>query len=271
MEIREISKDKLKVKVYKTRPEMGTDAADEVAGRINSMLETRDYINIVFASAPSQNEFLISLREQDVDWGRINAFHMDEYVGLDGAAPQLFGNFLKEIMFNHVTCKEVYYLNGDKNNLEQECKRYSDLMRDYPTDIVILGIGENTHLAFNDPHVAFFDDPELVKIVDLDEKNRQQQVDPDDHICFKTIEEVPTHAITLTIPVLFKATYAYAIAPGKNKADVKLLFFFWSVFFSLDRFHNELLCHIWTFPADYFYPFSLLKIFIMLKEMLNLL
>lgn len=219
MDMREVSKDKLKVKIYKTRTKMGNDAADEVAARINSMLETCDYLNIVFASAPSQNEFLIALRNQDVDWGRINAFHMDEYVGLNGDAPQLFGNFLKEIIFNHVTCRNVYYLNGDKNNLEEECKRYSDLMERYPTDIVILGIGENTHLAFNDPHVAFFDDAELVKVVDLDEKNRQQQVDPDDHICFKTIEEVPTHAITLTIPVLFKATYAYAISPGTNKAD----------------------------------------------------
>lgn len=110
-------------------------------------------------------------------------------------------------------------MNGDQDDLNAECQRYTDLMQHYPTDIVILGIGENTHLAFNDPHVAFFDDPKVVKIIDLDEKNRQQQVDPDDHICFKTIEEVPTHAITLTIPALFKATYAYAIAPGTNKAD----------------------------------------------------
>lgn len=217
--MREISKDKLNVKIYKSRAEMGEDAAEEISARMNSLLADREYINVVFASAPSQNEFLACLREKDVDWSRINAFHMDEYVGLDPSAPQLFGNFLKDIIFGHVTFREVFYMNGDKNQLEEECKRYSELMREYPTDIVILGVGENTHLAFNDPHVAFFDDPELVKIVDLDEQNRWQQVDPEDPICFNAIEQVPTHAITLTIPVLFKATYAYAISPGTNKAD----------------------------------------------------
>ncbi|MEZ5758695.1 MAG: glucosamine-6-phosphate deaminase [Emcibacteraceae bacterium] len=219
MDKREITKDKLKVKIYKTRNDMGADAAEEVSSCINSLLKNKDHINIVFAAAPSQNEFLASLRTKDVDWSRINAFHMDEYVGLDSDAPQLFGNYLKEMLFDHVNFREVYYMNGDKDKLDTECKRYADLMEKYPTDIVILGIGENTHLAFNDPHVAFFDDPEVVKIIDLDEKNRWQQVDPDDHICFKTIEEVPTHAITLTIPALFKATYAFAVVPGNNKAD----------------------------------------------------
>jgi len=219
MDKRELTKDQLKVKIYKTRAEMGEDAAEEISARINSLLEERDYINIVFASAPSQNEFLASLRAKDVDWSRINAFHMDEYIGLDSSAPQLFGNFLKDKIFSHVKFRDVFYMDGDKTRQKVECDRYSDLMQKHPTDIVILGIGENTHLAFNDPHVAFFDDPELVKVVDLDEKNRWQQVDPDDPICFNAIEQVPTHAITLTIPVLFKATYAYAISPGTNKAD----------------------------------------------------
>ncbi len=219
MDKREISKDQLKVKIYKTRVGMGEDAAEEISARINSLLEEKEYINIVFASAPSQNEFLACLREKDVDWSRINAFHMDEYIGLDSSAPQLFGNFLKDKIFSHVTFGAVFYMNGDKTRQKEECEKYAELMRKYPTDIVILGIGENTHLAFNDPHVAFFDDPEFVKIVDLDEQNRWQQVDPEDPICFDAIEKVPTHAITLTIPVLFKATYAYAISPGTNKAD----------------------------------------------------
>ncbi len=217
--MRELQKDQLNVKIYSTRPEMGQAAADEVSNKINELLKEKDYINIVFAAAPSQNEFLAALREKDIDWGRINAFHMDEYVGVERNAPQLFGNYLKDVLFSHVSFREVYYMNGDVDDLAAECQRYADLMKKYPTDIVILGIGENTHLAFNDPHVAFFNDPEVVKIVDLDEKNRWQQVDPDDDICFNAIEEVPTHAITLTIPVLYDATYAYAISPGKNKAD----------------------------------------------------
>jgi glucosamine-6-phosphate deaminase len=110
-------------------------------------------------------------------------------------------------------------MNGNNEDLEQECNRYAELLKRYPTDIVILGIGENTHIAFNDPHVADFNDPKTVKIVDLDEKNRRQQVDPDDKYCFVSLDKVPTHAITLTVPALLKATFAYAIAPGKNKAD----------------------------------------------------
>ena len=217
--MKEIEKENLKIKIFETRSMMGAAAAEAVSNKISDLLQTKKYINIVFAAAPSQNDFLASLREREVDWNCINAFHMDEYVGLDKDAPQLFGNYLREELFNKVTFREVYYLNGNADNLEEECKRYAELLERYPTDIVILGIGENTHIAFNDPHVADFNDPEIVKIVDLDEKNRRQQVDPNDKICFNTIEEVPTHAITLTVPALFKADYAYAIAPGEKKAD----------------------------------------------------
>jgi glucosamine-6-phosphate deaminase len=219
MEMKEISQDNLKVKIFETRSSMGADAANVISEKIRELLTEKDYINIVFAAAPSQNDFLDSLIEKDVEWDRINAFHMDEYVGLDKDAPQLFGNYLREKLFSKVPFREIHYLRGDVDDLEHECKRYTELLENYPTDIVILGIGENTHIAFNDPHVADFDDPKVVKIIDLDEKNRNQQVDPDDKICFKTIDEVPTHAITLTVPALFKAKYAYAIAPGKNKAE----------------------------------------------------
>jgi glucosamine-6-phosphate deaminase len=217
--MREITKEKLQVKIFKSRSELGVAAAKVVSEKITELLKTKEYINIVFAAAPSQNEFLAELKEKEVDWNRINAFHMDEYVGLDRDAPQLFGNYLKDKLFGKVPFREVYYLNGNADNLELECKRYSELMKRYPTDIVILGIGENTHIAFNDPHVADFYDPEIVKVVGLDEKNRRQQVDPNDNICFNTIGEVPIHAITLTVPALFKADYAYAIVPGEKKAD----------------------------------------------------
>jgi glucosamine-6-phosphate deaminase len=217
--MKELKVDNLKVRMFDTRYEMGIAAAQAVSEKISELLAYQDSINIVFAAAPSQNEFLDSLSKRDISWDRINAFHMDEYVGLDGKAPQLFGNYLKNKLFGKVNFREAYYIKGNTNDAEQECSRYSKLLERYPTDIVILGIGENTHLAFNDPHVADFNDPRVVKVVSLDEKNRHQQVDPTDNVCFNTIEEVPTHAITITIPALFKSKYAYAIVPGKNKAD----------------------------------------------------
>jgi glucosamine-6-phosphate deaminase len=123
---------------------------------------------------------------------------------------------LKDRLFSKVNCREVHYLNGNATNIQDECKRYSDLLVKYPTDIVCLGIGENTHLAFNDPHVADFNDPEIVKVVDLDQDCRTQQVNDG---CFATINDVPTHALTITMPALFKSTFAYAIVPGKFKAN----------------------------------------------------
>ncbi|MBL7735279.1 MAG: 6-phosphogluconolactonase [Chitinophagaceae bacterium] len=217
--MRELKKGNLAVWIFETRAAMGAAAAAIAAYKIAELLEQKEFINIVFAAAPSQNEFLASLLEKEVDWKRVNAFHMDEYVGLNSEAPQLFGNFLKERFFGKVELGNTFYLNGSALDLDQECKRYTELLEKYPTDIVFLGIGENTHVAFNDPHVADFNDPLTVKIVDLDEKNRRQQVDPDDPSCFNHIEEVPTHAITLTVPALFKADHAYAIAPGERKAD----------------------------------------------------
>lgn len=217
--MRKITKDLLEVEIYKDRPSLGLAAAEKISLKINELLQNREYINIVFAAAPSQNEFLTEFQKKEIAWNRIRAFHMDEYVGLNADAPQLFGNYLRTNLFNHVKFKEVFYINGNTGDAEQECGRYAALLEQYPTDIVILGIGENTHLAFNDPHVADFNDPRVVKVVDLDEQNRLQQVDPEDPYCFDMLNKVPTHAITLTIPTLFKAHYAYAIVPGMKKAD----------------------------------------------------
>ncbi|MDP3469352.1 MAG: glucosamine-6-phosphate deaminase [Daejeonella sp.] len=213
--MREIKKDKLQVNIYAGRPELGAAAAETLTARIAEILKSKEQVNIIFASAPSQNEFLAELLKKDIEWGKINAFHMDEYIGLHPDAPQGFGNFLKDRLFSHVNCRTVNYLNGNTDP-QEECKRYSDLLIQYPTDIVCLGIGENTHLAFNDPHVADFNDPLIVKVVDLDQDCRVQQVNDG---CFNTIDEVPTHALTITMPALFKSTYAIAIVPGKFKAN----------------------------------------------------
>ena len=214
--MREINKDKLIAKIYSGRPELGAAAAEILTAKISELLKTKEYINIIFASAPSQNEFLAELLNKNIEWNRINAFHMDEYIGLHPDASQGFGNFLKDRLFSKVNCREVNYLNGNATDPQDECKRYSDLLINYPTDIVCLGIGENTHLAFNDPHVADFNDPLIVKVVDLDQDCRSQQVNDG---CFSTIDDVPTHALTITMPALFKSTFAYAIVPGKFKAN----------------------------------------------------
>lgn len=213
--MRSFNKEALAVKVFDTRAELGAAAADAFTAKVAEVLASSEYVNIIFASAPSQNEFLDNLKTRDIDWSRVNAFHMDEYVGLGLDAPAGFGYYLKERLFDFVTCREVHYLNGIADPAG-ECKRYTDLLIKYPTDIVCLGIGENTHLAFNDPHVADFNDPLMVKVVDLDEACRLQQVNDG---CFPTLEAVPVYALTITIPALFKSGYASAVVPGELKAN----------------------------------------------------
>lgn len=213
--MKEFIKDNLRVKVLENRTIMGESVAQMVSKKIADLLKIQPFVNVIFGAAPSQNDFFDALIKKEVNWSKVNAFHMDEYVGLDAQAPQGFGNFLKARLFEKVPFHAVYYINGNAENYEEECLRYEALLRTYETDIVCLGIGENTHLAFNDPHVADFNDPVLVKRVDLDEQCRMQQVNDG---CFHTIEEVPTHALTLTIPALLKAPYAYCTVPGDKKA-----------------------------------------------------
>lgn len=209
--------DQLEVRVSETRQQMGSEAAKAVAAKIRQLLETREFINIIFAAAPSQNEFLACLSAaDDIAWERINAFHMDEYIGLPDKAPQRFGNFLKEAIFDCVPFRSVFFLNGNATDIAQECKNYARLLEEYPTDIVCMGIGENCHIAFNDPPVADFNDAVLVKEVELDQPCRVQQVNDG---CFDSIDKVPTHALTLTIPALMKAPAIYCIVPGPKKAD----------------------------------------------------
>lgn len=206
----------LEVKIFETRQEMGACAAEAVADRIRELLQKKEFVNIIFAAAPSQNEFLAALSEEkNILWERVNAFHMDEYVGLANDAPQHFGHFLKTRLFNNIPLHSVNYLDGNATDIEAECDRYAKLLSEFPADIVCLGIGENCHLAFNDPHVAFFDDKLIVKQVRLDDACRQQQVND---ACFDSFDQVPSTALTITIPALLKAKYAYAIVPGPKKA-----------------------------------------------------
>lgn len=213
--MREFIKDKLTVKIFDNRKLMGEAVAAAVSECINNLLSQQPFVNIIFGAAPSQNEFFESLLKKEINWSRLNAFHMDEYLNLAADAPQGFGNFLKERLFDLAPFNTVNYIHGNVEDYEAECKRYSALLMEFQTDVVCLGIGENTHLAFNDPHVADENDPYLVKRVDLDEACRTQQVNDG---CFKHIDEVPTHALTLTLPALLKAPYAFCTVPAEKKA-----------------------------------------------------
>jgi len=212
--LKECCADQLKVKVYDSRLEMGKAAGKDAAEKIRALLKQKEEVNIIFAAAPSQNEVLDALAaEPDIEWGRINAFHMDEYLGLDSTAPQCFSNFLMEHIFSRVPFKQVYLIKPS-NDGETECARYSELLEKYPVDLVCLGIGENGHIAFNDPGVAKFEDPYLVKTAKLDLVCRNQQVHDG---CFGSLDEVPTHALTLTIPALTRAAHMVCVVPAASK------------------------------------------------------
>jgi glucosamine-6-phosphate deaminase len=217
MPIQQFTADHLHVDVYPTRDEMGKSAAKDAAAQIHELLNTKAFVNIIFAAAPSQNEMLFHLAShQDIVWSRVNAFHMDEYVGLNKNAPQRFGHFLDKAIFGKLPFHELHYINGNASNPEEECSHYAALLEANPVDVVCMGIGENTHIAFNDPHVADFNDPSMVKLVALDEVSRMQQVHDG---CFASIEEVPRTAITLTVPALMKAASIFCVVPGINKAQ----------------------------------------------------
>lgn len=214
--LKEFSADALKVRISDSRAAMGCDAALAAAACLKDLLKKQETVNMIFAAAPSQNEMLECLAAQtDIDWKRVHAFHMDEYIGLPAGAPQAFGEYLKEHIFSKASFGKVYYLDPQAQDAQAECERYSTLLKENPADIVCLGIGENGHIAFNDPWVADFEDPALVKIVPLDPVCRQQQVNDG---CFATLDAVPTHAMTLTIPALAACKHMFCTVPAKSKA-----------------------------------------------------
>ena len=211
-------KDQLIVKIMPNRTEMGEVAAKDIHERILALLAEKEQINMIFGAAPSQNDVLASLTAyEDIDWSRINAFHMDEYIGLSGEwLKQSFGTYLDAHIFGVVPFRSRNYIDPTATDPEAECKRYAKLLSENPADIVVLGIGENGHIAFNDPWVADFNDPQAVKVVTLDEMCRQQQVNDG---CFPCIDLVPKQAITLTCPTMTKPPYLFCVVPVKTKAN----------------------------------------------------
>jgi glucosamine-6-phosphate deaminase len=222
--------DKLSVEIHSTRQAMGAAAGTAVAEKMRELLKTQNAIRMIFAAAPSQNEFLDSLcQANEIDWSRVVAFHMDDYIGLPDNAEQRFSSYLKEHIFNKVHPGQVHYLIGPNSPLTRKapletlmeavtatCKSYSQLLCNQPIDIICMGIGENGHIAFNDPPGADFNDPELVKLVALEERCRLQQVHDG---CFTNLDNVPTHALTLTIPNFIAAKWLYCMVPGATKHE----------------------------------------------------
>ena len=206
--------DRLKVRVYADRRAMGAAAGADVAATMRRLLSSKANVRMIFAAAPSQNETLATLVAADgIDWSRVTAFHMDEYIGLPEEAPQRFGRYLRDHLFDRVKPGRVHLINSS-GSIDEECRRYGDLLSEAPIDIVCLGIGENGHIAFNDPPVADFNDPLVIKPVALDDACRQQQVNDG---CFPSFAAVPTHAVTLTIPTLMSGTHLFCSVPGSTK------------------------------------------------------
>ena len=213
MNIKTLKTDKLITNVYSTRPEMGAAAAAAAKEAIEAVIAKKGCANVIFAAAPSQNEMIESLLSSGLDFSRINAYHMDEYVGLSRSDKQSFATYLCEHLFDRAPFASVNLISA--TDAESGIASYSELLSKNPPDVVCMGIGENGHIAFNDPPVADFNDKALIKRVELDEICRNQQVHDG---CFPTLDDVPKYALTLTVPTLVSAEYIICTVPAATKA-----------------------------------------------------
>lgn len=208
--------EQLAVAVYPQQLQMGQAAAADAAAAILSLQAQKQEINIIFAAAISQNTFLDALRTYpQIDWTRVNAFHMDEYCGLSHSDPRSLASFLCTHFLDHVPVKNRYFLDGCCPDPAAECQRYGALLAQYPCDLVFLGIGDNGHLAFNDPHAADFRDAAAVKTVAIDSISKQQQVNAGN---FPDPQSVPSLAYTVTIPALLRGKQLFCVVPSAAKA-----------------------------------------------------
>lgn len=209
--------DKLAVHVCDTREEMGRAAYEFYRDRIRALLNGQPLVRAIYAAAHSQDEFLQALvADTAIDFARIDAFHMDEYFGLGETAPQKFGHFLTERIFARKPFARVNLIRSEAPDIDAEARRYEALLRQCPIDITSLGIGENGHIAFNDPHEARFDDPRWVRRTTLDDTCRRQQVHDGE---FDSLNEVPKSAYTLTVPALMSSRILVGIVPDSRKAE----------------------------------------------------
>ena len=215
--MRSWKQDELLVRMYASRKELAKAAAIDFAMTVKELLIHKDSVHVIFAADPSQKEFLQYIAaDTDIDFARIHAYHMHEYLGLPADSLQSTAAFLTKYLFANRTCAAVHFINNQAVNPEQESLRYGELVTRQSIDIVCMGIGENGHIAGNNPPSADFNDPLSTKVVALTRSFRRQQVNDQ---WFSTMNEVPSHAITLTIPTLASGTYHYCLVPAEAKAD----------------------------------------------------
>ncbi len=208
--------DHLTVEIHPSMEAMGIAAAAAAAAKITEAVALGGQARVIFATGNSQFPFVAALRKHtDIPWDAVTAFHMDEYAGMTDDHPASFRRWIRERIEETFHPKAVHYLQGDASDLDAECRRFEALLREAPIDLICMGIGENGHIAFNDPPVADFNDTVWVKIVELDRECRLQQVG-EGH--FKTFDDVPTHALTLTVPALIAPEAIQVVAPEERKA-----------------------------------------------------
>ncbi len=208
---------KVQVEVFANRAALGRAAAAHAASILNQAVSWQGVARAIFAAAPSQNELLANLvLNNSIDWKKVIAFHLDEYLGLVSDSPQSFQTYLRAHLFDRVEAGQVNYLQGVTTDPLSEAQRYSRLLENSALDLACIGIGENGHIAFNDPPLANFNDPQKVRIVDLDETSRRQQVHDG---CFPELEMVPRQALTVTIPSIMAAKRIICVVPGPTKAQ----------------------------------------------------
>ncbi len=196
---------------------MARAAADRAAAIMRAAVQERGVAHVMFATGNSQLAFVDTLvtATDDVPWAETIVFHMDEYVGVGPDHPAGFQKWIRERIVVPASPRAAYYVDG-RGDVADACSRYADLLARHPLDLCCLGIGENGHLAFNDPGVADFNDPADVKVVELDTACRQQQVN-EGH--FPDLGAVPSHAITVTVPALLRASQVMAVVPESRKAE----------------------------------------------------
>ncbi|MEO8369508.1 MAG: glucosamine-6-phosphate deaminase [Candidatus Solibacter sp.] len=213
--IRTFHRDTLEVREYANRDVAGSAGAEIAAAIIGAQIAHAGKIAVVFASAVSQDGFLASIRRLPVDWARVTAFHMDEYAGMAANHPASFRRFLRDRLFDHVPVAAFHQLDGEAADAGAECARYAALLAEAKPCLVIMGIGENGHLAFIDPPVCDFNDPRDVRTVELDDICRMQQVHDG---AFAKLEDVPRHALSLTVPFFLRVPRALVFVNGVHKS-----------------------------------------------------
>jgi glucosamine-6-phosphate deaminase len=205
----------MKLKVFETKPEMGQTAARDAASIIRQAIIERDAAYVIAATGASQFEFLDELMIENIDWSKVVFFHLDEYVGLPESHPASFRRYLKERIVSRVHPRAFHLINGEAADIYEECRRVGQLISQHTIDVAFVGIGENGHLAFNDPPADFETDEPYI-VVDLDQGCRRQQVGEG---WFQNIDEVPTQAISMSIRQILKSRNILCIVPDQRKAE----------------------------------------------------